>query len=279
MAVLMSKQMVIPSTLPPIGTPLNDCTWEQISEISNLGLASTYFNVGDTKTIIINGKVGATTFTNLSIDAFIIGINHNADIEGDGITFQIGRISGVNVALCDSNYNIKVSTNGAFTMYTSTTNSGGWASSHMRKTVLGSDSDPLNPTTNTLLSALPAELRSVMKPITKYTDNKGGGTNTVSNVTVTEDHLFLLSEFEAFGTRTYANSTEQNYQKQYDYYKAGNSRQSFKHSATGTSVWWFLRSPVYSSAKTFCGVYTNTTGRITESASEASGGVRPIFVV
>ena len=42
----------------------------------------------------------------------------------------------------------------------------------MRSKVLGSASSPTSPTANTLLAALPADLRAVMKSCTKYTDNK-----------------------------------------------------------------------------------------------------------
>ena len=53
------------------------------------------------------------------------------------------------------------------------------------------------------MAALPADLRAVMKPITKYTDNIGGGTNDAGNVTASVDYLPLLAEKEIFGSRTY----------------------------------------------------------------------------
>ena len=74
-----------------------------------------------------------------------------------------------------------------------------------------------------------------MKSCTKYTDNKGGG-NTASNVSSTTDYLFLLSEYEVFATHQYCNDAEPNYQAQYDYFKAGNSKVANKHSATGTAA-------------------------------------------
>ena len=112
----------------------------------------------------------------------------------------------------------------------------------MRSKVLGSASSPTSPTANTLLAALPSDLRAVMKSCTKYTDNKGGG-NTASNVSSTTDYLFLLSEYEVFATHQYCNDAEPNYQAQYDYFKAGNSKVANKHSATGTAAVWWLRSP------------------------------------
>ena len=48
---------------------------------------------------------------------------------------------------------------------------------------------------------LPSDLRAVLKPITKYTDNVGGGSGSVqSNVTATTDYLPLLSMKEVFGS-------------------------------------------------------------------------------
>ena len=55
-------------------------------------------------------------------------------------------------------------------------------------------------------------------------------------MTSTTDYLPLLAEFEIHGARTYANSAEQNYQQQYAYYQAGNSKVHYKHNATGTAA-------------------------------------------
>ena len=242
--VIMSgivPQLVAPLSVDPV---LNNNSWETISKVSQMGLAAQYWAVGDTKTITINGKVGNTTFSNLSVDAFILGFNHNSSREGaNRIHFQIGKINGTLVGLVDGNYGEKTSTTGAFTMNTSYTNRGGWNNSHMRKTVLGSNStSATSPAANTLLAALPADLRAVMKPTTKYSDNTGGGSDTASYVTSTTDLLPLLSEFEYRGARKYANSAEKNYQLQYDYYKAGNSSVHYKHNDTGTAVSAWCRS-------------------------------------
>ena len=101
--------------------------------------------------------------------------------------------------------------------------------------------------------------------------------NTQSNVTSTTDYLFLLAEYEVFGSRTYANSYEQNYQVKYDYYKAGNSKVANKHTSTASAVWWWLRSPYYSYYSYFCGV--NSDGNSSNSAAYYSAGVRPGFAV
>ena len=150
----------------------------------------------------------------------------------------------------------------------------------MRSKVLGSASSPTSPTANTLLAALPSDLRAVMKSCTKYTDNKGGG-NTASNVSSTTDYLFLLSEYEVFATHQYCNDAEPNYQAQYDYFKAGNSKVANKHSATGTAAVWWLRSPycyaISSSYSSFCAV--SASGSLDYNTARGAYGVVPGFVV
>ena len=127
------------------------------------------------------------------------------------------------------------------------------------------------------MAALPSDLRAVMQPMTIYTDNTGGGSDNASYVTKTTDYLPLLAEYEIFGTRTYANSAEKNYQAQYAYYSAGNSKVKYRHSATGSTAWWWERSPYYSGSSGFCGVSTN--GDAAGSDARYSTGVAPAFRV
>ena len=244
-------------TLDYVNPVLDKNEWKVIKKVADADKGANYWAVGDTKRITLNGKVGATTISNLKVDAFIIGFNHNSGKEGSNrIHFLLGKIGGKFVGLVDSYYDPSgyATTSGAFTMNTSATNSGGWAKTQMRSTVLGAASDPTNPTANTLLAALPADLRAVMKSVTKYTDNTGGGSNSASAVTATTDYLWLLAEFEVFGSRTYANSSEPSSQAQYEYFKAGNSKIAYKHSAAETAAAWRPRSPYCYTYYTFCAV-------------------------
>ena len=244
-------------TLDYVNPVLDKNEWKVIKKVADADKGANYWAVGDTKRITLNGKVGAYTFSNFNVDVFILGFNHNSTKEGTHrIHFLLGKIGGKFVGLVDSYYDPSgyTTTSGAFTMNTSDTNSGGWAKTQMRSTVLGAASDPTNPTANTLLAALPADLRAVMKSVTKYTDNTGGGSNSASAVTATTDYLWLLAEFEVFGSRTYANSSEPSSQAQYEYFKAGNSKIAYKHSAAETAAAWRLRSPNYGNSNTFCAV-------------------------
>ena len=96
-----------------------------------------------------------------------------------------------------------------------------------------------------------------------------------SNVTATTDYLVLYAEFEVFGSRSGANSYEQNYQVQYPYYQAGNSKVAYKHNALDTAVWWWLRSPACSYGSSFRAV--GTSGGGTDYYANTSGGVAPGF--
>ena len=168
----------------------------------------------------------------------------------------------------------------------SNTNAGGWKGCDMRYDILGSTNSNNNnagsttatsPVANTLMAALPSDLRAVMKPMTIYTDNVGGGTNTASNVTSTIDYLPLLAEFEIFGSRTYANSAEQNYQQQYQYYKNGNSKIKYRHNNSGSTACWWGRSPYYNSDNYFC--YVSASGSADYGTARISYGVGAAFRV
>ena len=239
------KTCSVTVTLPT--NTLNDNSWSTIKQVSDAGTGASYWAVGDTKTITINGTVGSFGISNLSVQAFILGFNHNSGKEGaNRIHFQIGKISGKMVALCDNNYGSGVSGDGYFHMNSSNTNVGGWKDSYMRKTLLGNSKTPTSPVANSLMAALPSDLRSCMKSVTKYTDNVGNNTGHVAgNVTATTDYLFLLSNYEVQGNDGYANNTEKNSQAQYAYYKAGNSKIAYRHTSTASAVWWWLRSPCY----------------------------------
>lgn len=256
---------------------LSENSWATIRQVSSAGQGANYWAVGDMKPITINGKVGNTTFSNLSINVFILGFNHNASREGSNrIHFQIGKIGTTPVALCDAQYNSGQSSNGYFNWNPNNSNSGGWKSCYKRSTLYGNSGTPTSPVSNSLMAALPSDLRAVMQPVTKYTDNVANGSGNVQgNVNTTTDYLFDLAEFEVFGTRYYANTYEQNYQLQYDYYKAGNSKVAYKHSAVSTAVWWGLRSPFYNNNYSFMIVWTDGTS--SSYNANYSGGLRPGF--
>ena len=271
-----APNMTVPSNLPEIGTPLNDMTWAGIRAISDAGLASSYFNVGDRKAVTLNGTVGSLSLSG-TYYCYIIGIDHNSTIEGTNrIHFQLGKTAlsgGTDVALCDSKYLSTVSATGYFSMNSSRTNSGGWESSQMRTNICGTS---LTSYSGTIIEVIPAELRAVLKPVTKYTNNTGNSSEA-SAVTATTDYFFLLSEYEVFGSISYANSNESSKQAQYAYYSAGNSKIKYKHDGTSTAASWGLRSPNASYSDSFG--YVNTDGKVSISYANYSIGFAPGFCV
>lgn len=244
-------------------TSLANNTPDIIAAAAKSGQAANYWSVGDKVGIAVNGSFGGLSYNN-TVYAFILGFNHNSSVEGgNSIHFQFGKTAaGVDIAFVNS-YG---STSTGFCMNTSNNNSGGWNNSYMRKTICPA-----------FLTALPTAWQNIIAACTKYSDNTGGGSNTASYVTATSDKIWLLSEMEVQGTRSYANSAEANYQKQYDYYRNGNSKVKYQHTATTSACYWWLRSVHASAAGSFCSV--STDGSATDHLAYRSLGFAPGFKV
>lgn len=291
---------------------LNNNSWAVISATSASGQASNYWSVGDCKEITLNGTVGTQEYINTSVCVYILGFNHNSSIEGSGISFggfKTALTSGTDVCLVDS----KCERNGGYVgdkyfainhwgsdMSPYNTNYGGWKGCDMRYDILGStDTAPsgygttpttsrvgydasltttTDPVSNTLMAALPNDLRAVMKPITKYTDNVGySGKPPQSNVTSSVDYLPLLAEYEVQGARTHANQYEQNSQVQYAYYANGNSKIKHRQTATDRAASWWTRSSKYTDALAFCNI--GSSGNVATNNTRFSFGICPVLLV
>ena len=257
-------------------TTLNDNAWDVIRAVSDAGQGENFWSVGDCKEIVLNGTVGNLTLSNFTTYAFIIGFDHNASIEGSGrIHFQLAKTalsSGTDIGLCDKKFSGMVTANGYFSMNKSSNNTGGWESSQMRANICGTS---LTDYQGTIISVIPEALRAVLKTITKYTNNVSGISTDASAVTATTDFFFLLSEYEIFGSCTYANASEADYQEQYAYYSAGNSTIKYKHSDPETAFAWWLRSP--SGSNMFINV--RAAGTLGRTTANYSYGFAPGFCV
>ena len=215
-------------------------SWSAIRQVSDLGEAQNFWSVGDRKQITINGKINGATFSDAQGNAFILGFNHNAEIEGAnrihlciaGEQYTPSNGQATYKAWVDE-YNTYT---GAFYMNESQKNAGGWGSSNMRKKILGTS---ITSYTGTFLGALPADLRTELKSVTKYTDNKGGDCTKAASVTATTDYMFLLSPYEIAAVKNTSSSWgvvkvnpyEYEKQKQYDYFAAGNSKSFYCYEA------------------------------------------------
>ena len=274
---ILPQDIVVPSSGPTPGKTLDEYTWEEISYISSNGLAGEYgFQVGDAKAITLNGTVGSLTLDNYQTYAYIIGINHDTELEGNNlIHFQLAKTAlsgGTDICFIDGSYNSSGSS-AAFRMNTSRTNSGGWEDSYMRNNICGTSKST---TSGRIMGAIPAELRNALKSVTKYTNNTGNSSSSGA-VTATTDFFFILSEYEVFGNITYSNSYEANYQQQYAYYSAGNSKVKYRHNSTGSAARWWLRSPRASTSNRFVDVYTGGTAN--RDGAYISLGFAPCFCV
>lgn len=263
-------------------TALNNTEWSVIKSVSDAGQGANYWSIGDRKAITLNGTLGHLSLSNYTTYAFIIGFNHNASVEGTNrIHFQLAKTAlsgGTDVCFCDNQYGPDSGWSspgaGYFVMNASNTNSGGWKSSQMRTVICGTS---LSSYSGTIIAVIPAALRAVLKSVTKYTDNTGGGSTAASAVTATTDYFFLLSEYEVFGSISRANSNEASKQAQYAYYSAGNSKIKYKHNGTTTAAYWGLRSPRASNSSYF--VIVGTDGTVDSVYAYCSLGCAPGFCV
>lgn len=264
-------------TLSFVDDVLNNNDWDTISEVSSAGEAANYWSVGDRKQVTLNGTVGSCSFSNFSTYAFIIGFNHNSSREGSNkIHFQLAKTAlsgGTDICFTDSSYNSSGSS-AAFRMNTSNTNSGGWEDSYMRNNVCGTSKTS---TSGRFMGAIPAALRNALKSVTKYTDNTGNASTSSSAVTATTDYIFLLSEYEVFGSCSIANSNEAGRQQQYAYYSAGNSKVKYRHTSTSSTALWWLRSANRVNSFSFARV--GTYGTVYYTNANHSLGVAPGFCV
>lgn len=228
----------------------SESTWAEISEVSKSGQAPNVYKVGDKKLVSIQGQIGddSNDTYDVSLYAIILGINHNKELEGDNlIHIGLGWLNhrGSSGLYAFIQYSGDFLTgHEAFTMATTQNNNVfGWTMTDVRNSffgVLGDDDateyKPTNKKSETLWAALPDDFLAVLRTCKKYTANTDkvyifepstqvkDVFNTEEGVTPTIDYGILLSEYEIMGVRRYANQYEQDYQKQYDYFKNGNDK-------------------------------------------------------
>ena len=183
-------------------------------------------------------------------DTWVVGDNKTMTIDGTDYRFDIvgknhdtytaGGIAPLTFGMHDC-YGTK------YPMYNSTTTSG-WLGSKMRKVTLPA-----------ILSKIPVNIRNGIRAVDKLTATSSydGTIQTIS------EKLFPYSEMEVYGSTRYSYSGEG---KQYDYYKAGNSKIK---KVGSTASEWLLRSPYVDVSNYFCGVNKDgTNDYIPVTASE-----------
>ena len=298
--MILALGLVDDPTYPEADT-LDGCSWANISAIATAGKAQNYFAVGDCKRIVLDGTIGTLELSNYETYVYIIGFDHCGvtNIITFG-TFKNALSDSTDICLVNDYSAYKTDGAKIFNMnHWGNYNHGGWKGCDLRYDILGStnvapsgygsavttsrvgydatSTCATNPVANTLMAALPFELRTVMKPMTVYTDNVGNSSTTASNVTASIDYLPLLAEFEIFDDIVSSNQYEQIYLQQYPYFSAGNSKVKYQHSSTSSTAIWWERSPYCLNDTNFCRV--NTNGESTNSYLRLSYGLAPIFRV
>lgn len=152
-----------------ISTTLASNSWATIAAVSAAGNASSFWSVGDEKTITVNGE---------TLTLVIMGFKHDDLASGGkaGITFGLKHL------MKDTRQ-----------MNSSNTNSGGFTGSAMYTWLQ-----------NTLLGQLPSDLKNVIKSVNKKT-SAGSASSTINTNAM---KLFLFSEIEVFGSTSYSAAGE-----------------------------------------------------------------------
>lgn len=140
-------------------------------------------------------------------------------------------------------------------MNSSNTNSGGWEQCARRTWC-----------NNVFRNAIPSNIRSIFKQHRNITAN-GSGSTTATSV----DYFALPSEKEIFGSITYANSTAETSNTQFDYYKTAANR--IKKPGTGSAASWWERSPRSGGSSIFC--YVTSGGGAGGSGASDTYGLSP----
>ena len=302
---------VILSYADPI---LNNNSWETISLMARNGIGDEYWDIGDRKAITLNGKIGSyNTISNYTLYIFILDFNHpiNKTTADNNIIFggfKTALTGGVDACIHDSGYNNSQTSGVYFNLNhrqvnttVGNTNYGGWAGSDFRYDILGTTSTApssynttskstgtigynaiqttiSSPKANTLMATLPSDFRNVLRLWTRYVDNKGNKSNVDANITaIVDGGISLLTEYEIFGARSWANQYEQNHQKQMAYYIAGNSTIKYNYDSGNITMNWWTCSSDYSSNQHYCMV--QPAGAEYSRISNYSYGIAPIFKV
>ena len=190
--------------LPMIDPVFANNTWAGIIAAVQGNAVPSTWNVGDSCNMTINNKTYA-------ID--IIGKDHDDYADGSGkapLTFQMHTTYATQYKMNGGEYN-----------------NCGWKNCLVRT----SNAFPA------LKKVMPAEVVAALKAVTKKT-TAGGASSAIDT---TEDTLFLLSEIEVQGTRTFSYAGEGT---QYAYYQTEANRK--KNRA------WYLRSPRLNETSCFC---------------------------
>ena len=187
----MSKTITIPITVEDYNPTLTNNSWEQIAYAAQLGIANQLWSIGDIKSTDY-GSWRIIGFDADPLDAEDEKYNdttYNANKKKAAITFQWVAPAGRNG------------------MNLGNTNSGGWPSCNMNRTILPN-----------LLATLPVDMVSVMRLVDKYTCIGGTGTSNRTKYNTAANKLFLLGAYEVYSSPSGVGPIEASVCSQYNWY-------------------------------------------------------------
>ena len=211
---------------PVITAPtFSSASWSVIDMLEKKDKLSTYFSIGDIKTITIGGK---------SQQIAIYGFKHDDLSDGTGkAKMTLGLVNCLPTT---------------YAMNSSDTNVGGWTGSKMYSTL-----------NDAIFGDLPEELKRLIKPVKKKTS----AGNKLTTINTSNDKLFLFSEHEIFGAKTYSVGNEGT---QYSLFATSSNRIK-KLGDSGSANYWWERSPYASDATYFCCVSSSGTANINTASN------------
>jgi hypothetical protein len=229
-------------TIPSGDVPVNmeDCSWPMLQQLAAAGTLGNYYSVGDTKTLELSGG-----------ERVVMELASINDGEGTaGAYYPRGTADFISKDCMLTTRQVNVSN----------TNSGGWPSCKLRT--------DLN---NVVYDLLPQAVKDAI--VEKTHKSSAGGQST--SLAEHSDKLWLPTEWEIFGSITYAAGTENgNVNKHYAVFDSAGDR--IKHLGTGGAAtsWWEC-SPSVSLSAYFC--FVSTSGGANDSGASNSIGVPLCF--
>lgn len=259
---------------------MEDNEWSTIIKVCQNGTAQNYFNVGDSKTIVLNGSGGwdVTQYKNFICKATILGFNHNAAKEGNNRThFIIGKNADgtKDIALTASSTYGQV--NGIYRLYPTNSNYPNWTGSQIYRNALGNRSDADG---SGLLYALPQEIRDALKTVTKgvtKVDDSGNETLQTYSSKIDLPSAYEIANHDLIPAKL-THVLEKDFCQQYDYYKNGVSTIRYRDSDNNTAVIWWTRTPAGAKTSTVgYNIAVTAGGAMSTGRQDFGYAITPIF--
>ena len=234
-----NMSMIIESTFYGIDPVLKNNSWEQIAAASESGNIPSTWKVGDEIDLTLSGTFNET------VTLQIWDFNHFDKSDGSG---KAGIVFGMKNLM----KNTQVLTPN------SSSNSGGWNDTTMKKTTMGQ-----------ILSSMPSNLQNYIKEVNTYA-NQGGASSSSSIGKLSKDKVFLPGCTEVGFSFTYQSGSESG-QKQFPIFTDDNSRIKKKNNGSGDAYYWWTRSPYYYNSDIF--VLVSSDGSNDQNYPSSSHGV------